>query len=260
MLSSKLEAAKILEKPHPHVHCVELTDGSKRTLKYAHDSVLSDVQIRELINEMVVWELSVYGKICNPQNLYFHDLSICLERDDYPLSWSSLEEIPDIKIANSDQFPIALGIDWLTAQQDRWLDNKENARFQELEGGSILFALTDNGSSLLGPNGDCKPQANTDSSYTSRLLFTKQIKSRDELERMISSIRSWPTTTLVMNVADKLLDCGCSFSIEKREFILNYCVQVVSFIDIRKALLEKLLEWWDEMHAQTTEVQVQPAP
>ncbi len=260
MLTNKLEGAKILEKPHPHVHYVELTDGSKRILKYAHDSGPLDIQIRELIHEMVVWEFLVYAKICNPQNLYLHDLSICLERDDYPLPWSLLEETQDVKIANSDQFPVALGIDWLTAQQDRRLDNKENARFQRLESGDVLFAPTDNGSSLLGPNGDCKPEANTDSSYTSSLLFTSQIKSRNELENAISSIRSWPTTTLVMNVSEKLLNCGCSFSVEKREFILNYSVQIVNFIDRRKALLEKLLEWWDETHKQATEEQATTAP
>lgn len=253
----KLENLKIIEKFVPHVWRVELPDGSRRILKFSHQDVNPLQKLRELIREIVVSDIFSYGGISNPAILRFHDLELCNEKDDYEEDWTLFDRNPTVKISNIEQFTIAFVIDWITRQEDRWKESKNNARLKKIENESYLFAPTDNGHSLMGPNNDWKPEDNTDSNYTSRLLFAGMISSRGELEKRISEFKSWPIKAIVFDSFEKLLNCGSSFSLESKDFILSYFMDIVNFIEIRKTMLDRLLNWYDETHQQAQLVAVQ---
>lgn len=242
-----LQNSKTIEKFAPHVQRVKLVSGNRRILKYPHEGNNSEIKIRELTCELSVSELLAYGEICNEPILRFHDLELCLEKDDYEHPWSLFDTDLNIKVINSDQFPLAFVIDWATGQQDRSQGSVENARLQKLEDGSYLFAPTDNGNSLVF-NPDWKPDSNIDSNYSSNLLFSKKINSKEDLAVAINEFKSWQIKAITYRAIEKIFNCGCTFSIDKKEFILSLYLGAVNFIEAKKGFLDNLLSWYDETH------------
>lgn len=259
MEDNTLHDSKIKQKFYPHVHLVGLSDGSKKILKYPHEGNNSDTRLKELICELSVSELLAYGGIYNEPRLYFNDADLCIEKDDYEYSWSEYNSNPTIEISNADQLPLAFVIDWVTEQQDRWKESLENARLQKLESGRYIFAPTDNGNCLKF-NGDWKPEENLDSGYTSRLLFSSMIKSKEELLTAIELFKTWPIKKILFDAITKLFNCGSTFSEDKQEFILNFYIENVNFIEIRKLKFDNLVSWFETAHQQPEIQEDQVAP
>lgn len=248
-MDEDLKNSELISEPTPHIQIVLTSSGLKKVIKYPRETYNYKQRLRELIHEATIQTLLAYADISNPPILIFHNLRIGLVRDELEFSWSLLDQNPSVKIANEEKFPIALVIDWITRQRDR--ANKENTRFQKLENGSYLFLPTDNGESLLGINGDFNSSDDLSVAYASSLLFSKKIKTRQELEDAINKVKSWPLyKIMVQEVAIKFFSLGSSFSKQEEDFILQYCDKVLHFMETRISNLNLLLAWYDETYPQ----------
>lgn len=261
MEEDELHNSKIIVPTAAHLQILQTPSGIKKVLKYPRENYNYQQRLRELIQEATIQNILAYAGIANPPILRFHDLRVGLERDELECSLEFLDENPDIVISNADQFPIAFVIDWFTAQRDRGIGNKENTRLQKLESGNYLFIPTDNGEALLGVDGQLNPESNSDFGYTSSLLFSTKINTKQELENAINEFKKWPLhKIIVFDVAKKFLELGSTFSQEGQNFIIEYCDKILHFVEHRKNISDRILSWHDQERQQREIQENQAAP
>lgn len=244
-----LQGYKTIQQFRPHVKSVRTPSGSVEIWKSPHPGRSPDQQDREMLNELTVSGLFSYGKINDAADFDFRDSLPCvIHKAEYPYSWDIVDTQPE-KIANVELAPIALVVDWVTAQQDRGLGSKENARLQKIEDGRYRFGLFDNGNSLLMEHGQARPEENTEPQYTSQLLLSRLVTNREALEQAIKEVSSWPIDKIIYEQFCKYLK-ACKRTEESFQFIVNYQNQVVNFIRFRLSIVpSKLLDtWYDGIH------------
>jgi hypothetical protein len=247
-----LTQSKVIAQPAPHLQIVQLLSGEKKVIKYPRENHNYQQRVRELIHEVAIQSLLSYADISSEPLLVFHDLKIGIVRAELEYPWGYLNDNPNAVISNSEKFAIAFAIDWITRQRDRGLGNTDNTRLQKTENGSFLFLPTDNGESLLGVNGDQKPEDDIDFNYSSSLLFSTRINSREELEIATNELKKWPVYKIIIHdIPNMLFGLGCTFSQDEQDFIIAYCDKVLHFIELRKNATDQMLACYDQAHPQT---------